>query len=580
MQKILGLDIGSYSVKAVEILNTYRNYKVTHFHEIVVPEIEGVDPADIGMTTVRQIFRQNDIRADKVYTGIMGILASARIFDLHNVKRRNMGLVVQSELESQAPFRIEDVVVDHQVLDMHGTTSTVLAVMARKDDVEAYLSELQKLNIEPKIIDVDYLAFMNLVPFFQFEEDEPEYAHQGIHEKSLATPRRRRYRLLVDVGHQKTSVLLFKGDTLVAARTIRMAGRYVTEFLEKNLGVTYAEAQRIKHAVSRIETAEDARAEPGHEREFLVARLMGVAVSELVREIVRTVHSFAAQEKVRPEAVYISGGTSIIAGFREYLEGMLATPVKSYSFQSDKIIIDEDLSHKTSQLIQALALGLRGVHSKKQSQINLRRGELALVGSYDKLIYQITNVSIIVASLVVCLLASYLLRAMSFGGEIARLKTEYREAVKKTLKQEPQELSRVASKKNYAFSDYSSKAVKALDAGTREANAAVDYFMERQSVFPLRVLEDVSKMIPKQISTEGPDGPKNQNLVVDVLEFSVQGKTINIEGETDSRASAETIGTLLKNSSTLQNVNLTATAKTGSDKIIKFRVQAGVKEAL
>ena len=147
MQKILGLDIGSYSVKAVEILNTYKNYKVTHFHEIVVPEIEGVDPSDVGMTTVRQLFKQNDIAVDKIYTGIMGVLASTRIFELQNVKRRNMGLVVQGELENQAPFRIEDVVVDHQVLDVKGTVSSVLAVMARKEDVEAYLNELRKLSI-------------------------------------------------------------------------------------------------------------------------------------------------------------------------------------------------------------------------------------------------------------------------------------------------------------------------------------------------------------------------------------------------------------------------------------------------
>jgi cell division ATPase FtsA len=386
--------------------------------------------------------------------------------------------------------------------------------------------------------------------------------------------------LLIDVGHQKTSVVLFKGERLAAARTIRMAGRYITEFLEKNLGVTYSEAQRIKHAVSRIETSEDAKAEAGREREFLVARLMGVAASEIVREVLRTVHSFTAHEKGYPEAVYLSGGTTAIRGFKEHLEAMIDVPVKPFLFQPEKLVFDDDLSHKKDLMIQSLALALRGVHQKRQSQINLRRGELALVGSYDKLISQIGNVSIVVASLIFCLLASYLLQVFSFGSEIALLKTEYREAVKKTLKSEPKDLARIASKKDYNFSEYGGKSIKLIEGEIRESEAAIQYFMERQSVYPLRVLEEISKAIPKQISTDSPDGAKTSPLIVDVLDFSVQGKTVNIEGETDSRATAEAIGSYLKSISSLQNVNLSASAKTGSDKIIKFRVQTGMKEGL
>ncbi len=547
---------------------------------MVVPEIEGVDASDVGMTSVRQIFRQNDIVADKIYTGILGVLASTRIFELQNVKPRNMGLVVQSELENQAPFRIEDVVIDHQILEVKGAVATVLAVMARKEDVEAYLRELQKLSIEPKIIDVDYLSFMNLVPFFQLEDDERPATEAGSGEDENVIARRKRYRLMIDVGHQKTSIVLFKGDRLAAARTIRMAGRYITEFLEKNLGVTYSEAQRIKHAVSRIETSEDAKAEAGHEREFLVARLMGVAVSEIVREVVRTVHSFSAHEKGYPDAVYLSGGSASIRGFHEHLESMIDAPVKPFVFQSEKILIDDDLSHKKDLMIQSLALALRGVHQKRQSQINLRRGELALVGSYDKLITQISNVSVVVASLMICLLVSYLLQVFSFGRERDLLRTEYREAVKKTLKTEPKDLARIASKKDYTFSEYGKKSIKLIEGEIQESEAAIRYFMDRQSVYPLRVLEEISKAIPKQLAADGTEGAKPQPLVVDVLDFSVQGKTVNVEGETDSRASAEAIGSYLKSVSSLQNVNLSASAKTGSDKIIKFRVQATMKEAL
>ena len=42
MQKVIGLDIGSYSIKAVEIVNTFKSYEITNFYEVVIPNIEGV----------------------------------------------------------------------------------------------------------------------------------------------------------------------------------------------------------------------------------------------------------------------------------------------------------------------------------------------------------------------------------------------------------------------------------------------------------------------------------------------------------------------------------------------------------
>jgi type IV pilus assembly protein PilM len=579
MQKILGLDIGSYSIKAVEILNTFNNYKVTGFHEIVVPEIEGLDAADVGMTVVRQLFQQHDLQADKIYTGIMGALASTRILELQNVKKRNMGPVVMGELETQAPFRLEDVVIDHQILDQRNGASSVLAVMARKDDVQAYLHGLRTLGIEPKVIDVDYLSYMNLCPFLGGADDAE--SSDAVKTK-MGFLRKRRYRLFVDIGHQKTSILYFCGSRLVAARTVRMAGRYFTEQLQKALGVTFGEAQRIKHAVSRIECDESRRPPAGGEREHVVARYLGASVLELVREISRTLHSFAAQEKAVPEMVFLSGGSTRIEGLRELMESSLGVSVRSFAFDSEKLVIDEDLAHQVDLLIQPLALALRGVSSKRQSQINLRKGELALVGSYDKVVRQIGNVSMLVGSLLVCLLASYMLRWYLYGNQISAMRNEYRESVKKILKTEPTDLSRLASKPGWNMKEYALKAGKLIDQEVAEADSAVRFFTERESVYPLRVLEAVSKGITKTVETrEGADGaPVKRDLVVDLLEFSVQGRTVNMEGETDSRASAEAVGSLLKDLPIFQKVDLTHAAKAGSDKIIKFRVQGSLKEEL
>jgi Tfp pilus assembly PilM family ATPase len=112
MQRILGLDIGSFSIKAVEIQNSFKTYRITRFYEIEIPEIEGLDHSIVGMTAVRQLFTEHNLDADRTYTAMMGLLVSLRMFRFQNVKKRNIPIVVQNEFESQAPFSLDEVVID------------------------------------------------------------------------------------------------------------------------------------------------------------------------------------------------------------------------------------------------------------------------------------------------------------------------------------------------------------------------------------------------------------------------------------------------------------------------------------
>lgn len=568
MQKILGLDIGSYSIKAIEIVNTFKAYKVTKFYENIIPEIEGLDQSLLGMTAVRQLFNENEIEVDRTYTAMMGLLVSMRVLSLPNVKKRMIPQVVQNELESQAPISLDDVVIDQQVLDSQHGVSTVLAVLSRKDHVEAYLNGLKDLNIEPKVIDVDYLSFMNLYPFLTFDGGQ-SIASSNAKEKKLENAAALQPRLILDIGHLKTSVVLFSGGKLVAARTIRMGGRYFTDFLQKSLGITFNEAQRVKHAVSRIEFNPSVKSTTGQEREFFVAKNLTLAVSELVKELVRTLHSFKAHERIVPESILLTGGSSVIKNLPEYLEEALGLPVKKLQFDSERLKIDAPELEKTSTISQALAVALRGVPGKEQSQINLRRGELALVGSYDAVLKQVSNISILFASLLFCLVASYGLRWWLYGKQIDNLKKEYRAQVTQIIGTEPKNLKNIAASSSFDLKVYSGQASKYINDEIKARENILTQVSQQKSAAPLRILNEVSRAIPKTIP-------------LDVTNFAVQGNALTLEGETDSFSSSEKILELVKGITQLENVERKSQEnKPGSDgKVIKFTLAAVVKEGM
>ena len=562
MQKILGLDIGSYSVKAIEIVNTFKTYKVTDFHEIVIPEIQGLDDGTIGTTAIKQLFTENEIDVDRTYTAMMGLHVSMRVLQLQNVKKRNVPSVVQNELESQAPFSIEDTVIDQQIIDTTDGVTTVLAVMCRKDHIEAYLNGLKELDIEPKVIDIDYLSFMNLVPFLKFTDGDPKTSDAKKKADGGSA------RLILDIGHMKTSIVLFNEGRILTARTIRMGGRFFTDYLQKSLNVTFNEAQRLKHAVSRIDLVKHSAHTQEHSREdLMVSRQIGLAVNELVKELIRTLHSFKAQERVVPDSIILTGGSAVIKNLPEYLEEVLEIPVRMMEFDSERLHIEDPTVSGSPAIAQALATGLRGVPGKTHSQINLRKGELALVGSYDAVIRQMSNLALLVGSLLFCLIGSYTLRWWLYGKQIDALKTEFRNEVIRIVGQEPRQLRNIAAGSNWSLSSYSSGAIKFIDEEIKNRKAVLDEFSARKSAYPLRLLNELSAAIPPEIK-------------IDVTNFFVQGKTFNLEGETDSFSSSEQILGILQKIPSLINVERKSQEnKPGSDgKVVKFTVSAEIKE--
>lgn len=564
MQKILGLDFGSYSIKAVEITHTFNAYKIERFYEVAVPEIEGIDQELIEYTAIRQLFSEYAIEVDRTFTAMTGLMVSTRTFNLQNVKKRDVPLVIQNELEAIAPFNMEETVFDQQILDVSGGATSVLSAMCRKEHIEGFLGALKELEIEPKVIDVDYLTYINIFPFLK--STEPPKSQESDDAKLPILDFGESCKLILDIGHLKTAMILVNDNKFVAARTIRMGGRYITEILAKGLDVTYSEAQRLKHAVSYLEYKPDAQPTPGREKEFQVAQQMGLAATDLVKEIIRTLRSFKAHERLVPSQILVTGGTACISNIVPFLEASIELPISLLAFNSDKLKIDETDEEKTPILSQALAIALRGVPNKQQSQINLRKGELALVGSYDAVFKQMANISLLALGLIICLAGSYGLRWWLYTDQINSLKAQYQKEIKQTLGSEPTGLKNISAESNWSLKRYSDTAKTLMEKESAEKKKAIDGFLELQSAIPLKVLRDVSNAIDK-------------TLTLDLTNFHVRSSgQVIIEGETIDLATAEKIGRIMESVQSLGSVKLNNPEKLPGSEKYKFSLTATISK--
>ena len=509
MQKIIGLDVGSYSVKAVEVLNHFNSFEISNYYEKVIPNIEGLTKDQLVPICLEQLFQENKIEADRIITAMPGQYSSSRILTFNFSDARKIEAAVYAEIEDSVPYDLDEMIIDHQILGTTDKRTQVLIVLTKKEFVASFLNHLLCVDIDPKVVDIDSLSLYNLLP----------YMSQVNPDKCSA---------ILDVGHEKTSVCIVQGGTLKMFRSINIGGRYVTEFLARDLGVSYHEAQRIKHRVSTVIT----KTSEGHSDlsadDRVVAERITLALTSLMRELGRTLYAFKTWEKAPLDKIYLSGGTSEIKGFDTYVSESLGPDVLKPEFEVTKLKINENLDSKKAFLTQGLGISLRAVASaKKASQINVRKDEFAFVQDYGAL-FKSSNRVLKYASIVFLILTlSYGVKYFLFSKEISKIQASYKTEF---LKRFPDYKTRL-DKSGGDFVKIHNTALNLMKGNTEAIRGTVQNFAKvDQESSALKSLYDVSLSLPDDIKIDvteyyflldDPSGAGRLQLRVEAENFEV-----------------------------------------------------------
>jgi len=548
MQKVIGLDIGSYSIKAVEIVNTFKSYEITNFFETLVPYQEGVAMETVIPGCMEQLFRENNLSADRIVTAMPGQFISSRILSFNFSDARKIQMAVQSEVEDAVPFNMDDMIIDHHILGTNDDKTTALVVMTRKAFLRNFLELLQRINIDPKLVDVDSLAFYNLSSYMNVEPGQ-----------SFA---------MVDIGHEKTSVCVVRDGLLRMFRSINLGGRYITEFLARDLEVGFHEAQRVKHETSRIMCVEDQATELKGLEKMIVERST-LAAGAIIKELGRTFYAYKTWDKAPLTQVFLSGGTSVIKNLDLFIKDQLEVTAVPCRLDNTTLKIGPEITKYASIVPQSVAIGLRTVASvKRHSQINLRRGEFAYVQNYETLLKSVVKAAKVVAVAVVMLIVSYGFQYYFYSRQIEALQTQYQkdysDVFPDNTKKKPGAVAAPV-----VFRKFQKDAEAKLKKEIESKRSAIDAFvLENTGVGSLTVLKQISEHLPKDLKVD-----------ITMFDFKLTGPgegKLQLRGETDSYDTQASIVEALKKVPSLKDVEEKgAAAKPGTNNsVIDFTVNA------
>ena len=243
---IVGLDVGSSSIKAVELKKGRNGVEVVHLGlEPLAPDIV-VDSMIVDSGTVSsaisKLFTDNQIKTKSVATAVSGHSVIVKKISLPSMSDQELAETIQKEAAQHIPFDLADVNLDYQILseDVGNPQMDVLLVAVKKDKILNYTNVLSMSGKSPAIVDIDALALQNCY----------EYNYEPAPGQVVA---------LLNLGASVMNINIVKGTTPLFPRDVSVGGHQYTDSLQKELDLSFEDAESLKlgHKVGTV--SEDAK---------------------------------------------------------------------------------------------------------------------------------------------------------------------------------------------------------------------------------------------------------------------------------------------------------------------------------
>src|SRR5512147_1100551 len=124
LKNVLGLDLGSHSLKAVELQQGLRSLTAVHVRS--VPRDEERPLPEV----LRRFVEVHRLATDHVVTALRGDRLSVRRLAFPFSERRRLAQAVPFEVEDTLPFELDQVLLDWQMVESERSRSRVVAAIA------------------------------------------------------------------------------------------------------------------------------------------------------------------------------------------------------------------------------------------------------------------------------------------------------------------------------------------------------------------------------------------------------------------------------------------------------------------
>lgn len=346
--EIIGLDIGSSSIKVIQLEDDEGGYRLSKFGmRTLEPEmiVDGTIMDSVRcVETLQGLLKDQSITAKDVVISLSGHSVIVKRVVLPQMTEDELAESIKWEAEQYIPFDINDVDIDFQILnsfiDSDGKPQIdVLLAAVKKDKLTEYTSLVIEAGLKPVIVDIDSFALENM---YEINYPGEEGGIVG----------------LINIGASITNINILQKGMFAFMRDVSIGGNKYTESIQKELGLSYEDAEKAKKGddVQGVDS-------------FSIDTIIENVSNEIVSEITRSFGYFktsSGSEQI--DKIMLSGGSSKMKNLSGFLQEHLGIPIEFINpFKQLKISpeFDSNLIAEIAPIASvAVGLGIRRMNDR------------------------------------------------------------------------------------------------------------------------------------------------------------------------------------------------------------------------
>ncbi len=342
-EPVIGLDIGTSSVRALQLSRHGSGYRVDHFAiepvgvgavvEKSVQDIEAISSA------IERAVKHSGSKAKSCAIAVSGSAVFTKTISLPaNLAESDVESQVQIEANQYIPYPLDEVSLDFEVLGpspRNADLVDILLAASKSENVENRQDALDAVGLKAKVVDVEAFAIANAFELMRERDGLSKSEAVGV----------------FDIGYDLTTLLVLRGGRVIYTRDHPFGGHQLLEETMRRFEMTPEQARFFERGEEGPEDFDDEVLEP-----FQL---------NIVHQISRALQFFASSNEYSPiSTIYLSGGSASLKGMSAMVQQELglttriADPCAGMEL-ADSVAVSA-LKRNEPNLMVAMGLALRG----------------------------------------------------------------------------------------------------------------------------------------------------------------------------------------------------------------------------
>ncbi|MEM1411584.1 MAG: pilus assembly protein PilM [Pseudomonadota bacterium] len=340
---VIGLDIGSSYVRALQLSESGGGYRIEHF--AMEPLREGVvvdktvQDIEAISNAIDRAVKNSGSRSKACAIAVSGPAVFTKTIALpSNLAESDVESQIQIEANQYVPYPLDEVSLDFDILGPSARNPDLIDILlaaSKSENVESRQDALEAVGLTAKVVDVEAFAIANAFELIRQRDHLSKNEAVGI----------------FDIGRDLTTLLVLRGGRVIYNREHPFGGHQLLEETMRRYEMTPEQASFFE------------RAEEGPE-DFELEVLEPFQLN-IVHQVSRALQFFASSNEYSPiSTIYLAGGTASLKGLAAMVQQELglttrvADPISGLDVAPSVAV--SALKRNTPNLMVAMGLALRG----------------------------------------------------------------------------------------------------------------------------------------------------------------------------------------------------------------------------